>query len=140
MAKKIITSVIVLAALGCGIYFGISKLGSYSFQADIGGIETPEIQMPFESGLGELELSNFDIGVSLPANLFGNIFVETDLSVGAVDLQTSDVSVGTPSIQSGLPPADWEPDEATCSQFKAVPSCMFVPSEYRDLCEKCKNK
>jgi len=140
MAKKIITSIIVLIALGYGIYFGITHLGGYKFMADISGIETPEIQMPFESGLRELELSNFDIGVSLPSNLFGNVFVETDLGGRTVDLQAPGVSVGTPLIQSGVPPADWEPDEAICNQFKAAPSCSFVPSQYRDLCEKCKAK
>lgn len=140
MAKKIITSIIVLAALGYGIYFGISKMTGYKFRADIGGIETPVVSMSFESGLSELDLNNFDIGISLPTDLFGNIFVNTDLNGGEIDLQTPNVSIGIPSIQGGTPPADWEPDEATCQQFNAAPSCLFVPSEYRDLCEKCKNR
>lgn len=31
-------------------------------------------------------------------------------------------------------------DEATCSNFKAAPSCSYVPAQYQDLCEKCKAK
>lgn len=136
--KKILTIIIVILIIAIGVYFGFSKKPSLT--ADIGGIEIPEIKIPFESGLGELELSNFDIDISLPANLFSNIFVDTDWSSGTVELQKPGVLVEPPSIKNEAPPAGWEPDEATCAQFKAAPSCSFVPAQYRDLCEKCKAK
>jgi hypothetical protein len=140
MAKKIITSIIVLIIIGFGIYFGVSKFSGYKLKADISGIETPEMAIPFDSGLTELELSNFDMGVSLSSDLFGNIFIETDLSGEAAELQAPDISIsaGTPSVQTGTPPTGWQPDAATCNQFKSAPSCMFVPEQYRDMCEQCK--
>jgi len=139
MAKKIIITVIVLVTAGLGIYFGISKFGSYNLKADIGSIKTPEITMPFESGLEELELSSFDMGATLPSNLFTDILIDIDLSGEEVELQSPGISVGTPSIQTGTPPAGWQPDEATCTQFQSAPSCMFVPEQYRDLCQQCKD-
>jgi hypothetical protein len=155
MAKKFITIIIVLVIAVAGIYFGSSKFGENKLKAKIEDIETPIIQMPFDSGLGELKLSNFDIGIGLPSNLFNNISVDTDLIKGAIELSIPEIPVNIPSMPSGLtgapnqennqggsatPPADWEPDEAACAGFKAAPSCSFVPEEYRDLCEKCKTR
>lgn len=151
MTKKIITIIVVLAIATAGIYFGISKFGGNKLKANIEDIKTPIIQMPFDSGLGELELSNFDIGVGLPSNLFNNISVDTDLSKGAIELSVPEIPINIPSMPGGsagapnegsqsAPPTNWEPDAATCNQFKAAPSCSFVPEEYRDLCEKCKAK
>jgi len=132
--NKIIGSIVIILIIAAGVYFGFFRQGS--LKADITGIETPSINMPFESGLDELELDNFNIGASLPSNLFSNISFDV-MRFGQVgDLKLPSVS-GEVSV-SQTPPTDWEPDEAVCSQFDAAPSCSFVPSEYRDLCQKCK--
>lgn len=131
--KKVITILIIVLLITGGVYFGFFR--KVSLEADITGIETPNITMPFESGVDDLELNNFDIGAILPSNLFPNIYF--DMQFGSVG------EIGLPSVSgdssSGTPPANWEPDEATCNQFKSAPSCSFVPEEYRDLCQKCKN-
>lgn len=132
--NKIIGSIIVIILIAIGAYFVFFNRGG--LKADITGIETPSISMPFESGVQELELDNFNIGASMPSNLFPNI--SFDLNFGQVgEINLPSVS-GETSVE-GLPPADWEPDEATCSQFKLAPSCSFVPQEYRDICERCKD-
>lgn len=133
--KKIITIFIIVLLIAAGVYFGFFR--KVSLKADITGIETPSINMPFESGVNDLELNNFDLGASLPSNLFPNISAGMQFgSVGEIGLP----SVSGEMSAEGLPPAGWEPDEATCSQFNLAPSCSFVPSEYRDLCQQCKDK
>jgi len=148
MSKKIIILILIIIILiaGLGIYFRFFK--KPSLKADIEGIEIPEIKMPFESNLGDLELNSFDVGVSLPSNLFSNISVDTNLGgyKGETKIELPSILIGVPSFEfgapadTGTPPSGWEPNEATCAQFKDVPSCSFVPEEYQDLCEKCKAK
>jgi len=79
MFKKIIIIIVILVVLGCGIYFGISKFGKGKLGSSIEGIKVPELTMPFDSGLEELELDSFNIGASLPSGLFSDIFIDTDL-------------------------------------------------------------
>ena len=44
---------------------------------------------------------------------------------------------GGSSGQGGAIPADFQPDEQMCAQFKMAPSCDYVPDNVRSLCEKC---
>ncbi len=146
MNKKTITLVVIIAVvilLGAmiSIYFGF--LRKPSLHADIEKINISEIKTSFESGVSDLKLNTFDIGASLPSNLFSAISVETNFGgIGGVkEINTPFISVGTPTFQqptNGTPPNNWQVDQATCSQFKAAPSCSFVPEQYRDICTKCK--
>lgn len=144
MKKFFIIIIIILIILIAvvGVYFGFLK--KPSLKADIGGIKISEIKMPFESGVGDLELNTFDIGSSLPSDLFSNISVDTNFGgyKGGTEIGLPSVSIGAPSFEfgvpAGTPPPEWKPDEATCNQFKAAPSCSFVPAQYQDLCQKCK--
>ena len=136
--KKILTiSIIILIILIAvvGVYFGFLK--KPSLKADIEGIKISEIKMPFESGVGDLELNTFDIGAALPTNLFSDISVDTSLGgyKGGVQINLPTILVETPNWQpSGGPTIN----ESTCAQFKTAPSCSFVPAQYQDLCQKCK--
>ena len=134
MKKFFIIIIVILIAI-IGVYFGFLK--KPSLKTNIGGIKISEIKMPFESGLESLELNTFDIGATLPANLFPNISVDTNFSgnKGGVQIGLPTISVGTPSWQSSGGPAI---DESTCASFKTAPSCSFVPQQYRDLCQQCK--
>lgn len=40
----------------------------------------------------------------------------------------------------GMPPAGSMGPQASCDAFKSVPSCSFVPSQFKDLCEQCKGE
>jgi len=134
MKKIFIIIIIILIAIVISIYFGFLK--KPSLRADIGGIEISEIKMPFESGLESLELNTFDIGATLPVNLFSNISVDTNFGAkGSVQIGLPTVSVGIPNWQSSGGPAI---DESTCASFKTVPSCSFVPQQYLNLCQQCK--
>lgn len=146
MNKKIIILVVVIliaAIAAAGIYFGFFRKSS--FEA-IGELEIPEIKLSFESGVSDLELNNFDIGVPLPSNLFSNISVDTNLGgyKGGTEISLPSVSIETPSFKlsapagTGAPPSGPKLDETTCGQFKAAPSCSYVPQQYQDLCQKCK--
>jgi len=139
MAKKLIIIIIALIIIGCGVYFGIFKFRGYNFKANIGGIKTLTITMPFESGLEDLELSNFDIGVSLPANLFSDIFIDTNLKGEMPELEKPYIPISTPSVPGRTSSSDLPINETICGQFKSAPSCGFVPEQYRGLCEQCKN-
>jgi len=143
--KKILTIIIIILIIliaVIGVYFGFLK--KPSLKADIEGINIPEIKMPFESGVGDLELNTFDIGASLPSDLFSNISVDTNFGgyKGGIEIGLPSVSIGVPSFEfgtpAGTPSPEWKPDESTCSQFKVAPSCSFVPAQYQDLCQKCK--
>jgi hypothetical protein len=134
--KKIIAIIIVLLLAGTGVYFGVFRMGRVKLKAGIGDLETPEIKMPFESGLETLELNTFDIGATLPASLFSNIAVDTNFGgSGGVQIGIPGVSVSVPNWQGSTGPTV---DESTCGQFKTAPSCSFVPQQYRELCQQCK--
>lgn len=136
MTKKIII-IIVLIILIAGIFL-IFQSNKYRLKADLEGIETSTINVPFESGLEELELDSFDLGISLPSDFFSDISVNADLGKETFELEKPNVSTETLSIQGEIPPADWQPDQATCDRFKSAPSCALVPAEYRELCQQCK--
>lgn len=39
-----------------------------------------------------------------------------------------------------VPPTGAGPQQPSCDAFKSVPSCSFVPSQFKDLCEQCKGQ
>ena len=138
--KNIIIIIVILIILIVG-FFLFFRPDKHRLKVDLKGIESLTINMPFESGLEELELDSFDLGIGLSSDFFSDIPVNTDLGDETFELGDPNISVETLPIQSGTPPADWQSDQATCDKFKLAPSCALVPAEYREICQQCsKNK
>ncbi len=159
LKKKIFGSIFILVCLGLviGGYFWWQKTEIERFKEI--KIETEKLSEDLSSKLLEvdfidsplekLKIPEMDLEIPLD---FGNFNLQIpDLSgKNFVDIKVplTQVNVGgigginiEEMMESGVvPPPDWEPDEATCQKFKAAPSCLFVPKQYRDLCEKCKAK
>jgi len=152
LKKKIFGSIFILVCLGLivGGYFWWQKkekeTGSLAEDLSNKLLEIDFIESPLE----KLKMSEMDLEIPLDFGSF-NIQIpdlsgknyadvstpEAQVNVGGIG-ETIDVEA---MIKSGtVPPSDWEPDKATCQKFKAAPSCLFVPKQYRDLCEKCKAK
>ena len=151
LKKKILGSIFILACLGlvAGGYFWWRK--ARQAEPVFGELaEIPEIDLSF-SPLGEARLPDIDFVSSFDFSSFGlNL---PDLSAGSfVDVKTPNVDFDSSGLGSGIgfggpgkagegvPPPGWEPDKATCDRFKLAPACFFVPSQYRDLCKKCKSR
>lgn len=104
-----------------------------------------------ESPLAPLDLP--EMGLDIPSDFLDFNFMEK-LDVSPEDfvkLEKPEInidavpSMGSADIETMMkagatPPSGWEPDEETCAKFKLAPSCAFVPEEYRELCEKCREK
>lgn len=132
--KKTLIAIILILIIGGGACLFFSRNGSLN--ADISGIKTPDIKMPFQSGIDSLEINTFDIGVSPSFDLFSNMLIDTDLiDESKLNLNIPSASVGTPEFSQQAQP---QPDESVCSQFDSASSCLFVPEQYRDLCNQCK--
>ena len=160
LKKKILGSIFILFCLGLvvGGYFwwqkektekpketkmeteGLAEDLSSKF-LEIDFIDSPleRLKMPEMDLEIPLDFGNFNLQIpDLSGKNFINVKTpQTQVNVSGIG-ETIDVEA---MIKSGaVPPPDWEPDEATCQKFKAAPSCLFVPEQYRDLCEKCKAK
>jgi len=158
LKKKIFALIFILVCLGLAVggYFWWQKekteksketeteslaedLSSKLLEIDFIDSPLEKLKMPEMDLEVPLDFGNFNL--QMP-DLSGKNFVDvktpqTQVNVGEIG-ETIDVEA---MIESGaVPPPDWEPDEATCQKFKAAPSCLFVPEQYRDLCEKCKAK
>jgi flagellar basal body-associated protein FliL len=79
--KKIIIILVILLAVALAVYavwnWNKNKAGEAIFN-----IETPEINVPFESGIGTLDVETFEVGAETPdTNLIKNINTNADLGV-----------------------------------------------------------
>jgi len=160
LKKRIFGLMFILVCLGLitGGYFWWQKEGIEKLKKT--GTETESLAEDLSSKLLELDFMDSPLErLKMP-----EMDLEIPLDFGSFNIQIPDLSgknfvdINTPKIQvdmegisgaidieemmksGAVPPPDWEPDEATCQKFKAAPSCLFVPKQYRDLCEKCKAK
>lgn len=132
MKKKTILFIFLfsLAAIAAA-YFGF--FARKGIKADFANLKVPDMRINLGGlDIGNLALDVLNIGASLPKDLFPNM--ETGLDVSSVgDISLPSVSFDVPSFNgSGT-------DEAVCDQFKAAPSCSYVPAQYQDLCQQCKD-
>ena len=147
--KKIFGSlfIIVCLALVAGVYLWWQ--GQSTEEATPEGLPPSPLEIDLiDSPLEPLVIpeTDFDIpsdfgtfGPEIP-DLSGADYVHLEAPSVDIDLSDlgSDISPGGEGEAGAELPPGLEPDEATCAQFKAVPSCSFVPEQYRELCEKCK--
>ncbi|MFC1995919.1 hypothetical protein ACFLVM_03510 [Chloroflexota bacterium] len=77
------------------------------------------------------------IEIDIPEIELGSLRMDMEFDTS---IDVPDIEMPASSTPTGAPPADWEPDEATCARFSIVPDCSYVPEQYRELCEKCKSK
>jgi len=154
--KKILASIFILVCLGlvAGGYFWWQKKETQKLKETEGlaeDLSTKLLEIDFiDSPLEGLKMPEMDLEIPLDfgnfniqiPDLSGKNFVEINTPKIQVNMEGIGESIDIEAmIKSGtVPPPEWEPDEATCQQFKAAPSCLFVPEQYRDLCEKCKAK
>jgi len=151
LKKKIFGSIFILACLGLivGGYFWWQKMKEKEFSLEKMP-EIPDIDLSF-SPLEKADLP--EINLNLPLDFSAFEMDLPDLSAESfIDIKNPDINLNISGLGSGinfgeasktsgdLPPPNWEPDEATCQKFKTAPSCIFVPEQYRELCEKCKAK
>ena len=144
MKTKIIILLIILILIGGGLFFLLRKeklpeITSFS------NLEVPSVSLPSDVEIGELNLDELNIGVSLPSDLFSNISIDSNIGKyeGKIDIEIPTISFNLQSLLESLKvgpqtPSEPQINEQTCLQFKSAPSCSFVPEEYRELCEKCK--
>ena len=151
LKKKIFGSIFILACLGLiiGGYFWWRGLERKEFSLEKMP-EIPDVDLSF-SPLEKADLP--EINLDLPLDFSAFKMDLPDLSSESfIDIKNPDINFDISGLGSGIsfggaskaggnvPPPNWEPDEATCNQFKAAPSCIFVPEQYRELCEECKAK
>jgi len=144
MKTKIIILLIILILIGGGVFFLLrkEKLPEITNFSDL---EVPPVSLPSDVEIGELNLDELDIGVSLPSDLFSNISIDSNIGKyeGKIDIGIPTISFDLQSLLKSLKigsqtPSEPQINEQTCLQFKSAPSCSFVPEEYRELCEQCK--
>ena len=134
MKKKIFFIFLFSLAAIAAAYFGFfARKGN---KADFTNLKVPDMRINLGGlDIGNLALDALNIGVSLPKDLFPNIKTGLDVSnVGNINLPL--VSFDLPSF--GGQPAESSANEAVCDQFKTAPSCSYVPAQYQDLCQQCK--
>ncbi|MFH1200415.1 MAG: hypothetical protein V1708_05075 [Candidatus Micrarchaeota archaeon] len=91
-----------------------------------------ELEVPL-GGLDDIDVGSVD---------FGDLDVFSGDSF-SMDGLGSDALAGLPTAKSaGLPSASASPGKASpspsvCSNFKDVPSCSYVPQQYRQYCRQC---
>jgi len=158
--KKILGSIFILVCLGLvvGGYFWWQKEKKEKFEETkmeteslAENLSSKLLKIDFiDSPLESLKIPEMDLQIPLDFGTF-NIQIPDLSGKNFVDVNAPEIQVNLGEIgktidieamiKSGaVPPPDWEPDEATCQEFKSAPSCLFVPEQYRDLCEKCKAK
>lgn len=143
MKTKVIILLTILILSG-GVSFLVLKKEKMPEITSFSDFEVPSISLPSDVEIGELNLDELNIGVSLPSDLFSNISVDSNIGKyeGKIDIEIPTISFTLQSLLESLKVGPQEPqiNEQTCLQFKSVPSCSFVPKEYQELCEKCKAK
>jgi hypothetical protein len=138
-------AIIVLAASGC---VGGPPEEAVKLTPEESTKNLSEIDL-IESLLGQLKATEIDLDIPsdfLDFDFMKKLDVSPEDFVSFKDPKVSiDAAPGVEGVdieamrKSGAtPPPDWEPDEATCAEFRKAPSCLFVPKQYRDLCEKCR--
>jgi len=75
MNKKttIILIVIIIAILIAGSIWFYLQTQRKSLKNDLSDIEIPEIEMPYQTNIPDLELQTFDFEVDFPGDLFSNV-------------------------------------------------------------------
>ncbi|MCD6528447.1 hypothetical protein J7K44_02310 [bacterium] len=148
MKTKIIILLIILVLIGIGgVVFLLLRKEKLPEIVSFSDLEVPSVSLPSDVEIGELNLDELNIGISLPSDLFSNVSVDSNIGKyeGKIGIETPIVSFDFQSLLKSLegsvqttsePPVN----EQTCLQFKSAPSCSFVPEEYRELCERCKAK
>jgi len=146
MKTKIIILLIILILIGGGLFF-LSRKEKLPEVTSFSELEVPFISLSSDVEIGELNLDELNIGVSLPSDLFSNISVDSDIGKyeGKIDIGIPTISFDFQSLLKSLKVGSQAPsgpqiNEDICLQFKSAPSCSFVPEEYRELCEQCKAK
>ncbi|MCD6550191.1 hypothetical protein J7K24_01445 [bacterium] len=144
MKTKIIILLIILILIGGGLFFLLRKERMPEI-VSFSDLEIPSVSLTSDVEIGELNLDELNIGVSLPSDLFSNISVGTDIGKyeGKIDIGMPTISFDPHSLLESLKGSSQTPsgpqiNEQICLQFKSAPSCSFVPEAYRELCEKCK--
>ena len=149
MKTKIIILLIILILIGGAILLLLRNLPLRKEKlpeiVSFSDLEVPSVSLPSDVEIGELNLDELNIGVSLPSDLFSNISVDSNIGKyeGKIDIEMPTISFNIQSLLESLKggtqvPAGPQINEQTCLQFKSVPSCSFVPEKYRELCEQCK--
>lgn len=141
ITKKIFGSIFILVCLtvvlavynwrqGRGTEFSAEKLSEKLLEMDLidsplGKLDYPDLDfdLPFDLGNFKLGIPDLSAGEGAEVSVQGNM-----------DINYQGAGAG---LNFGGGQAV---DESVCRQFDAAPSCIFVPSEYRDLCEQCKNQ
>jgi len=151
LKKKIFGSIFILSCLGLiiGGYFWWQGLKRKEFSLEKMP-EIPDVDLSF-SPLEKVDLPEINLNLPLDFSTFRMDL--SDLSVESfIDIKNPDINLNISGLGSGInfggvnetrenvPSLNWEPDEETCQKFKAAPSCIFVPKQYRELCKKCKAK
>ncbi len=153
--KKIILIILILALISGGYYFfsrdtveemsmeeelldyqlNLSREKDFYF-SDLSLAEFPEVNLgegldsrSFSFGFdGIEEVGDFDIPeVSTGEMDFDFSFPEMEMTMPQPDSGETE----------GTPPSSWTPNASDCARFASAPSCDFVDSEYRDMCEAC---
>ena len=102
-------------------------------------VPTADMEIP-KTETGSLDMNlNMDsnINASLPAiSLPSTSGLLTSPALSLPSLIPTPSPTTTPGATTT--PTGLQPDAATCAAFSAVPSCDYVPEQYRQLCEQCK--
>ena len=100
----------------------------------LGKMEFPELSISFDMDFGGLDLDVASTSPSLE-NLAQIAAPSINLDVSSIQgaWDFSQTVGGEEKSSSGA-----SVSESVCRPFKAAPSCSFVPSQHRSLCEKCK--
>ena len=99
---------------------------------DLSGESFDDLDVPVaDMDVPELEPGSFDLDIDF----------DIEPSLPSLSLPDADSLVGSTAIDF-MPeiPEGFVPDDSICEQFASVPDCSFVPEQYRELCEQCKEQ
>jgi len=135
LKKKIFGSIFILVCFGLivGGYFWWRGREEKDFSLEKMP-EIPDVDLSF-SPLEKVDLPEINLDLPLDFSAFNMDL--PDLSTESfIDIKNPDINLNISGLGSGM--NFGEPDETICQKFKSAPSCIFVPEQYRELCEKCK--
>ena len=75
---KIIGFILIILILGLGLVYFFSKKEKPPEVVNFSGLEVPEISLPSDVEIGDLNLDGLNIGAELPSDLFGNISLDAN--------------------------------------------------------------
>ncbi len=167
--KILILVIIVVVSAGGGVYWWQKSASNKEAPAfsNWQDVEIPAIGPLSFDILPELTLTDFKLIDDFGGDLFAEVSFDTSLGgyQQEIDLSTPSVNIETGSLNwqsnssnvpdsdkqqsqtdnnlknddNSTPPTSWQPDAATCSQFNSAPSCSYVPVQYQNLCQQCKD-